>query len=360
MKKLLLGTTALATAALLSAGTANAAEGLTMSVTGYFTGVMAFGDNGVANGRGVSFEDWDNEIWFTAEGVADNGLKYGFRVELEANTTGDQIDEQYMWLSGGFGKIIFGEDDGASEKMGYTSPAPDNYGILSVNSGNYVFGSTPTTINNTGDGTKLTYITPRIAGFQLGLSYAPEACEDRQGCLLNDFGVDNDGAGGQQFSAGLNFSKEFSGISVGLSGTYVWQEDELGIASVTDDQTSFGFGLNIGFAAGAGTVTTGASYLKIDNLGTIDGDDYEVYDAGVQYAQGPFTIGVQSIWADYSAPTIGVDGDVWAMSIGGGYELAAGLGLSAGYIHYDRDSSLGTSLGAFDADVFMVGSKLSF
>lgn len=343
MKKLLLGTTALATAALLSAGTANA-DGLTMKVEGYFQGAMIFGDNGLANSRGVSFRDWNNEIHFKAEGTADNGLTYGFRIELEGNTTGDQIDEQYLYLKGAFGQIIFGEDDGASEKMGYVSPAPDNYGVLSVNTGNFVFGSTPTTVNNTGDGTKLTYITPRIAGFQLGLSYAPEACEERQGCLVNEFGLDNDGLGGQQFSSGLNFSKEFSGISLGVSGTYAWTENELG----GSDLDSYGFGLNLGFAAGAGEITTGASYLMMD-FGAIE---FESYDAGIQYAQGPFTVGVQSIWQDYDFP----NAEVWAVSVGGGYEVATGLGVSAGYIHYDRDSGLA----AQDSDAFLVGTMLSF
>lgn len=376
MKKLLLGTTALATAALLSAGAANAADdGLKFTVSGFYTGVLLAGDDNVAANRGISLDTWNSEIHLGAEATAANGLTYGFKVELEGYSTGDQIDESYLWLSGAFGKLIVGNDDSVAEKMGYVSPAPDAYGILSVNSPNYGFnGATATTINAIGgDASKLIYISPSFGGFQLGLSYSPDSCEDNVGaraCSIGGFESDAnstttagpDGilgtaddvstlAFGQQFAAALSFAREFGKVSVGLSATYTWNEAESGSAINYEDVTTWGVGGNLGFGVGAGTVTVGGSYLAMNDYTGIKGDDYSAYDAGVAYAQGPFTVGVQSIWADYDI----ANGEIWGLSVGGGYEVAPGLGVSAGYIHYDKESAVGT-----DADVFLLGTKLSF
>lgn len=354
MKKILLGSTALATAAFLSAGAANAAdEGLKMSVTGWFTGVLMAGADDNANTREVSLDTWDSEIHFNAEGTASNGLTYGFRVELEGSTANDQIDESYLYLKGAFGKIIVGADDSVASAMSYASPAPDTYGILSVNSPNYFLssGATVTTFNAIGfDATKIIYITPAVGGFQLGLSYSPDSCEDR-GCVNGGFEADNDlgVANGQQFAAALTFSKEFSGVSVGLSGTYTWNETE---TAGLEDVTTYGFGANVGFGLGAGTVTVGGSYLTYQDYLGVSGIDYTAYDAGVQYAQGPFTVGVQSIWGDFD---LGSEDQVWGLSVGGGYEIATGLGLSVGYIHYDKDANVGNN-----ADVFLLGTKVAF
>lgn len=356
MKKLLLGTTALATAALLSAGAANAADdGLKFTVSGFYTGVLLAGDDNVAANRGISLDTWNSEIHLGAEATAANGLTYGFKVELEGYSTGDQIDESYLWLSGAFGKLIVGNDDSVAEKMGYVSPAPDAYGILSVNSPNYGFnGATATTINAVGgDASKLIYISPSFGGFQLGLSYSPDSCEDNVGaraCSNGGFEADNNGgvAGGQQFAAGASFSREFGSTSVGLSGTYTWNESE---GAGLEDVTTWGLGANVGFGVGKGTVTVGGSYLAMNDYTGAKGADYSAYDAGIVYAQGPFTVGVQSIWADFDV----ANGEIWGLSVGGGYEVAAGLGVSAGYIHYDKETAVGT-----DADVFLLGTKLSF
>lgn len=374
MKKLLLGTTALATAALLSAG-ASAAEGPKVTVSGFYTGVLMAGDDGIPNDRNVSLDTWNTEVHFNAEGTAANGLTYGAHIELEGTTQDDQIDESFLYLKGGFGQLIIGNDDPVSEKMGYISPAPDAYGILSVNSPNYSFSApgvvpaTIATINDIGgDSSKLIYISPQLSGFQFGVSYAPDTCEDPKNTSTNPIsnacnagGFESDSnsivgrvALGQQFAAAIAFSKEFSGVSLGLSGTYTWNEAEGGVGTNFEDVTSYSFGLNVGAPVGAGTVTVGTSYLAVKNAGGTKNFDADAYDAGVQYAQGPWTVGVQSAW--YTDD--GVNDDMFALSIGGGYEVATGLGVSAGLIHYDRQASYAP--GANDANVFLVGTKLSF
>ncbi|TDP43750.1 porin [Zavarzinia compransoris] len=355
MKKILLGTTALATAVLLTNAAHAADDGLKLTLGGFFSGVVLAGDDGNNNSRGISFDSWNSEISFTAEATAANGLTYGFQIQLEGASVADQIDEAYLYLSGGFGRIELGTQDPVAAQMGYVAPSPDATGVLTVNSGDYFINAF--TYNSDGDAGKINYFTPRIGGFQLGLSYSPDGTQDpADGAVSGGFEPDNNVNGaGQQFTAGLNYSKEFSGVTLGLSGTYAWLEVESPTVGM-DDQTSWGLGANIGFGAGAGTVTLGGSYLNITNFNFADSDDVSAYDAGVQYAQGPFTVGVQSIWWDQDS----FADTIWGISVGGGYKVAAGLDLSLGYMHWDNQGGGGGAFSNTNADVFLFGTTLSF
>ena len=361
MKKILLGTTALATAVLFSASV-QAAEPVTLKISGYFKGLVAFGDNGVDNARNVSVKSWDSEIQFDAKGVADNGLTYGMRVELEGNTVGNQIDESFLYFQGGFGKIEVGYDDAVANQMHYMAPIPDALALLQINSPNYAWGgATAQTIDKLfdTDSAKLIYFTPRMAGFQLGVSYAPDVNYNNNGTSLGsdaDFTLDNDAAYGQNFSAGVNYNQKFDAITVGVSATYSWYEAE----TAPDDATYWGLGANLGFGLGGGTLTVGGSYAQNkDRFASGVLADTEAYDAGVKYVMGPWSLGADYIWQDYGRS--GND-EMWGASVGGGYTLAPGLDLSAGYIHYDRDASLTTVPADGDAtsDVFILGTGVKF
>ncbi|WP_422642787.1 porin [Zavarzinia sp.] len=374
MKKILLSTTALATAALLSTSALAADEGLKLTLGGFFSGVVLAGGDGDADTREVSFDSWNSEISFNAEGTASNGLTYGFQIQLEGASVDDQIDEAYLYFSGAFGRVEFGTNDPVAAQMGYVSPSPDVNGILTVNSGDYMFNAF--TYNSDGDAGKVNYFTPRIGGFQLGLSYSPDGTQDpKDGAVAGGFESDvttvagPDGilgtaddvvvgsVAGQQFTAGLNYSKEFSGVTVGLSGTYAFLESEITDAGgLADDQTSWGLGANLGFAAGAGTVTLGGSYLAIDSFGFLKDNDVSAYDVGVQYAQGAWSLGAQSIWWDEDS----FPDTIWGLSVGGGYKVATGLDLAVGYMHWDNQGGGGGSFTKEDADVFLLGSMLSF
>src|SRR3546814_8563364 len=47
--------------------------------------------------------------------MADNGVTFGFGVELEADSGSTNVDENSIWASGGFGKLEFGNNDGAED-----------------------------------------------------------------------------------------------------------------------------------------------------------------------------------------------------------------------------------------------------
>jgi outer membrane protein OmpU len=52
----------------------------------------------VVNGQDLDGVDQksDSEVWFKGLTTLDNGLSVGINVQLEANSTGDQIDESFL------------------------------------------------------------------------------------------------------------------------------------------------------------------------------------------------------------------------------------------------------------------------
>ncbi|MBE9557211.1 MAG: porin, partial [Proteobacteria bacterium] len=52
------------------------------------------------------------ELQLDVTGTADNGLNYGFKIELNADTTDNTVaDEARLQLSGGWGALQMGDED---------------------------------------------------------------------------------------------------------------------------------------------------------------------------------------------------------------------------------------------------------
>src|SRR5215213_4226159 len=113
MKKILLGSTALVATGLL-VGEAYAADNtVKLGFGGRYLGAAGYvisqdsDDALVDDSRDHVFKQ-DIEVHFRGEGVLDNGLTVGARIELEGqNQDGDQIDESFAFISGGFGELRF-------------------------------------------------------------------------------------------------------------------------------------------------------------------------------------------------------------------------------------------------------------
>ena len=110
MKHFLYGTTALATAGLIAgvAGNAAAADRINIGVHGYHQQWLVGatqdyknrnpGVTGAEKSENNVDEKHNSEICFVGETTLDNGLTFGINVQLEANTSSDQIDESYMYV----------------------------------------------------------------------------------------------------------------------------------------------------------------------------------------------------------------------------------------------------------------------
>ena len=74
----------------------------------------------------------DAEINFNMRGELDNGMKIGGRIELEASNGGDQIDQHWLTLEAGWGRIDVGAVNSARYNLSWTVNAPNvAHGITS-------------------------------------------------------------------------------------------------------------------------------------------------------------------------------------------------------------------------------------
>jgi hypothetical protein len=62
----------------------------------------------------------ESELQLNVSGTADNGLNYGFKIEIQTNTDdGAVADEARLQLSGNWGTLQLGDEDGAEDIMNY-------------------------------------------------------------------------------------------------------------------------------------------------------------------------------------------------------------------------------------------------
>lgn len=342
MKKTLLGTTALVSAGLI-AGPALASDPLTVTVGGTVTAgfyVIDADDFGGASFQDTAVKLVARNIDIKAEGTLDNGMVAGVLATLSLgddwnshfNNNDATFRELFAYLEGGFGRFEIGGTDGSAFKMHYTSPwfVPGN-GVDSPNILNS-FGATSVTTGYgfrhstfslmAADANKVTYFTPRFAGFQLGLSYTPETTfngpnPNGRGLVANNTSIED------VVEVALNYAGSFGSVDLGVDGFYVSGDAPTATAG---DPEELGFGANIGFAG----FTLGGAWYQSEDLfltsvpvpSTV-GLEEEVWTVGLSYGTGPWTVGVAYLEDEISFP--GASSDITTWQAGGGYNLGSGV-----------------------------------
>ena len=354
MKKHLLATTALAAATGLVAfsGSADAAEKLKLGIGGYFQAYVGYfdsdEDNNAASRRSFDFFR-EAEIHFNGEVALDNGMKVGIDVQLEAETCGDQIDESYLYFQGDFGKVILGSENSAAYLMSYGAPAADsnidgadpNYQIFDVNTPQFQYAPAMT-----GDSEKITYMSPRFAGFAFGASWTPDNTEDQAGATVpstdRDIGQIQD-----VFEFAVNYENKFGDFGILAGVTYGIGDMERRGAGDAKNREQFTVGANLTY----GAFTVGAGYFW-DDQGATGNNDKDVFAVGGAWANGPLRIGVS--WATMDDNDTGANIDRYAL--GGSYVYAPGMQLRGGIYYWDTDSTPDYE----DALAIMLGTVITF
>ena len=107
------------------------------------------------------------------------GLKFTVHMELEGNQNDDkasEIDESSVRISGEFGQLDMGARDHALVRMHY-GISDVGVGLNAGDTQKWIPGAYLETNGHAysgGDDVKLNYISPRVSGLQVGLSYAPD------------------------------------------------------------------------------------------------------------------------------------------------------------------------------------------
>ena len=328
LNKLLLGTTALVGVGMFAAGDARAAD-LNVDVEAHLKFGVAAGDLeealGVDNLRDYDFYT-DNEVHFKALATDDEtGITYGGTVELEASTdagsanftadnatgavidvnTSSTIDESYIFVRGGFGELQLGDQDSAADqlKTGAYSIAAGTGGI----DGDSYITTVAITIPNSGDATKITYLSPTEAlfGFTAGVSFTPDTGSSGQ-----DTATDNDGDLENVVELGAQYALSLAGFDVALGATGIIANGEPGADDVE--------GYSVGASTGVFGFQVAGSYFETDdidgwNIGV--GGTFGPADASVNYGYSDAGGGAEPETLVFSAslgllPGVTLQGDV--------------------------------------------------
>ena len=238
MRKLLLGTTALAAAATLSANAALA----DLKISGYYEWKYQSTSSDIAANDGTTFGS-DSEIKFSFTNKTDSGLTINMTQEFLTDAGDSAIDESSMSISGGFGKLVLGGNDGVGDNYGVAStdlPKEEIYaGVGADNDLNLVNAD----INGlSGDANKVSYHIPAVGGLTAGVSFM------------------NSGAAGSKDSTefGAQYSMDAGGASV-----------TIGYASGTTEGSSQDTDSTVmGVMVTSGNITAAVSQATYEAAGT--------------------------------------------------------------------------------------------
>lgn len=311
MKKQLLTTTALVAAGVLTVSGAALAQKPTLTLGGSTEQIFGFGENedafDQANGGRVGFDQIsDTEVHFNGAVTLDNGIKIRTRVELEGNVTGDDIDENWMRISGSFGEVRLGSGDGAGQAMTtgymgtYSTGVGQSVGFDTrewIQAPGAVTGaSTVHRVDLTSDGEHIGYYTPRFAGFQLGLSYHPSSNEDNPTRELTSAGAGPTAGFSEGWSLGANYVAKFSGVGVGVAAGY---NEMNGSTNGVGSPSVWGVAGRVDFAG----FRVSASWIDQDSLetaatGVTATPGVESMELGVRYMFGPNAVSASYLSAE--------------------------------------------------------------
>jgi hypothetical protein len=266
MKKILLGGTALAVAAMAAAP---ASADVAVKIGG-FVGAQAaliLDSTGTDGQRDRDYDFFTSaRLQFDIKNVTDSGLEYGARIRMNQvdrknNVT---VDRTYVYVKGGFGTISFGDQPGVGADMAYVfahDAAISNMGLAGGYADNvdglYAYGggdffSLDPSYHTVGNDTRIKYTSPSFGGLSFAVDFAPvvggKSHSGNGG--VNDLVNDSSTIWENVVAGGLYYSSDFDGLSVIASGTATYGN---GVSDHFDLET-YSLGAQIGSGGLSGSI----------------------------------------------------------------------------------------------------------
>ena len=330
MRKFLLSSTSIVAAATI-ASYASA----DVSVTGSFDWKYTIISSNVTASDGTSMGN-DHEVVISFSNKTDSGLTVGGRFDMDGDTAG--LDESSISISGGFGSIVLGANDGVSDAFGVTEQdlINDEPHLGKFSAAALADGSATTTVgiatnagevNISGDDNKIAYFTPAMGGFKAGYS-------------VSDAGVGT--ASDNVTDMGFSYSMAMDGGTILAEYNQVTKDGDADDAEYKAKNygvtVTFGAMTFIASAMNAEEATAGSNILT---------EDIEATGVGVKYNMGGgLTIAASSMESEDAADASATgDKEKYSANIGEvSYSIAPGLTANITYNDYDyKVGGAGTS-----------------
>ena len=279
MRKYLLSTSALAGAALLSSVAV-----ADVSISGYMEWEMINGDTDASNFDGTSMAI-NNEVNIDFTNKTDSGLTITLNTDLDTDSGG--VDDNSMSISGGFGKIVVGETDGAEDVYAFHGGSLQaeehnmpNSSTVFVDVDNDIMVATGAQL--TGNGNKISYHLPAMGGLTAGASFQDSGASSSTD--LTEFGANYSmEASGAEITLGYTSAtkegatKDSDATTIGVQvvmGAMTVRANQATVDTATDDETGNSFGISYALPSG---ITLSASTMTAEDDGTNDlGEEYSV------------------------------------------------------------------------------------
>ncbi len=388
----------------------------------FIAGAVSQDFDSTANGKlsSVDFTDYAR-LWPGFDAMAANGLQYGAQLEIRmadgsAARGNNRGNLTYRRMYGYVATPTLGEvrvgsgSVGAVERM-YTGQvmgmiagglwdSADSTALLSgasVNPNYYWYGN-----SNSNNQTKIGYFSPRFAGFDFGVSYAPN-----NGNFGGDVGCSAVGSSCDRLSESANsadtskirnlmeamvrYRGAFGPVAVNLSGGWygadtvasmnnaqAFQNVSLGVFGAQATVAGFTFGGITTFGQGnyamptfTGNRITGRTYAALSPLAAGTGNDSDLitWELGVSYTTGPYSMGVaysQNLFEGSQA--VSTRARDQALGLGASYSMAPGASVFVEYL-YGRRSETGVDVttgrasalnNAGDSNTIAVGTSFNW
>jgi predicted porin len=313
MRKLLLGTTALAAAATLSTNAALA----DVSITGAHEWSYNSRSSNVTANDGTTFGQ-DSSVTITFSNKTDSGLALSYHTAIDTDGGALGNAENALSISGGFGKIVLGHDDAAADA--YIIDESDliaEDAAPSVTSASIMTSSSLSLSD--GDNNKVSYHLPAMGGLTVGLSH-----------------TDASAAGGSDTTTyGAKYAMDAGGASITMAYTTATTENS------TQDIDSESMGVKI--------VSGDVSMILSQGGKEASGEDQESAGASISYKMpNGMVVGA---YTQKGEDDVDVGEEYTRSGVEVQYTIASGL---TAYINVDdyeyKTATSGTSIDTTQAD----------
>ena len=347
MKKTLLASTALAALGAVAVASPASAK-FEVGVSGYMEQWFGYSDNTDAVPNSDVFDSFsDSEFFVGFKQTLDNGLEIGGEIQVEGQqASAEQIDEQYIFINGSFGRLEIGTDNGAGYRMHYGLKS-NGVGIDENDVDEWIAGSnsalrtTSQTTSYDDDQNKITYFSPRVSGFQIGASFVPEDdVNASEGAAAG--GKEVDAVRDTGFILGANYVTSVADMSIKASVGYA---DAGG--GVAGNETAFSTGIQLGF----GGFTASFAYGEHEDDTAVS--DENVFGASLAYNAGPAGVSIAYIRGEDSDSNDEQD----AIELGASYAVGPGVSAKTSLYYLDRSFN---GADAADGVGVVAGLALSF